>query len=230
MKKRLALCLAALLLACAPFALAAAPDAYLTAAQAYLPQDAALRETEWDDGCWELTFVSASENRVYEIEVEETTHIARKIAWEAIGLRGSERQTATEAQARAAVLALYPQARVDSVTIDIDDGLYEYEIAYAIDGYAGLAELEAGACAWLGNELTYTGAPLAGAGQPVGIERAAQLALERAGGGMVVEIERDDDDGRVVYEGEVLLDGMEYEFEIDAATGTFLQWESERTD
>ena len=35
------------------------------------------------------------------------------------------------------------------------------------------------------------------------------------------------DDGRWVYEGEVVYDTWEYEFEMDAATGAFLEWDIE---
>lgn len=35
------------------------------------------------------------------------------------------------------------------------------------------------------------------------------------------------DDGRTVYEGEVIADDRKYEFEIDASTGTFLEWSEE---
>ena len=31
----------------------------------------------------------------------------------------------------------------------------------------------------------------------------------------------------MVYEGELIYNGTEYEFKIDAATGTVLEWESE---
>ena len=35
------------------------------------------------------------------------------------------------------------------------------------------------------------------------------------------------DDGRLIYEGKIIYNDREYEFEIDAATGAVLDWESE---
>ena len=35
------------------------------------------------------------------------------------------------------------------------------------------------------------------------------------------------DDGRKIFEGKIVYDGMEYEFEIDAADGTILEWDAE---
>ena len=41
----------------------------------------------------------------------------------------------------------------------------------------------------------------------------------------VVSFSRDFDDGRWTYEGEVIYNGLEYDFEIDAQTGNILEWE-----
>ena len=67
-----------------------------------------------------------------------------------------------------------------------------------------------------------------GAG-PVSQEEATQLVLERVPGATEsdVRIRLDQDDGREVYEGEVYYDRTEYEFEIDASTGSFLEWSAD---
>lgn len=41
------------------------------------------------------------------------------------------------------------------------------------------------------------------------------------------EFETDYDDGRTEYEGKIVYDGMEYEFEIDGYSGAIRNWESE---
>ena len=43
-------------------------------------------------------------------------------------------------------------------------------------------------------------------------------------------IKTDIEDGRVVYEGKIIYDGTEYEFEIDANSGEMLSWETERAE
>ena len=48
--------------------------------------------------------------------------------------------------------------------------------------------------------------------------------------GDIREFGRDSDDGRDVFEGKLVYDGMEYEFKIDAGTGEFLEWEQEPWD
>ena len=42
-----------------------------------------------------------------------------------------------------------------------------------------------------------------------------------------IRIKTDREDGRDVYEGDILFGGREYDFEIDAETGAFLEWEEE---
>ena len=49
-------------------------------------------------------------------------------------------------------------------------------------------------------------------------------------GGRVTKVEYDMEDGRIVYEVDILLGGVEHEFEIDALTGDILKWEQERED
>ena len=45
-----------------------------------------------------------------------------------------------------------------------------------------------------------------------------------------IEIELDKDDGKIIYEGEFYYKEKEYEFEINAKTGTFLEWSIENKD
>ena len=42
-----------------------------------------------------------------------------------------------------------------------------------------------------------------------------------------IRIRPDRDHGRLTYEGKILYKGVEYEFEIDAATGEFTDWSEE---
>lgn len=64
-------------------------------------------------------------------------------------------------------------------------------------------------------------------------EKAKELALAQVPGATVTDIwefETDYDDGRTEYEGKIIYNGMEYEFEIDAYSGAFRSWETEPVD
>lgn len=62
----------------------------------------------------------------------------------------------------------------------------------------------------------------------IGSQRAGEIALRKAGGGTLAKIEFDEDDGRKIYEGKIIRDGTQYEFEIDARTGSILEWEQKQ--
>ena len=64
----------------------------------------------------------------------------------------------------------------------------------------------------------------------VSVEQARELALARVPGASESDIiiELDYDDGRYKYEGDIIYNNRQYDFEIDANTGNFLEWEEER--
>lgn len=67
-------------------------------------------------------------------------------------------------------------------------------------------------------------------GVAVSQDEAVQIALDRVSGATAqdVRIELDRDDGRYKYEGEIIYNNIEYDFEIDANSGTILEWSEER--
>ena len=67
---------------------------------------------------------------------------------------------------------------------------------------------------------------------PITLEEAVQLVLDRVPGASSedVRIQLEEEDGRQVYEGEVICNRAEHEFEIDAATGDFIQWSVDYQD
>lgn len=64
----------------------------------------------------------------------------------------------------------------------------------------------------------------------ISLEEASALALEQVPGATAqdLKIELDYDDAYYKYEGDIIYDQKEYEFEIDANTGEFLEWKEER--
>ncbi len=61
------------------------------------------------------------------------------------------------------------------------------------------------------------------------LESAKQIALSKVPGASSdhIRIKEDYDDGRLTYEGKIIFNQMEYEFEIDAATGNITDWDAE---
>lgn len=118
------------------------------------------------------------------------------------------------------------------VRLDVDDGVYEYEVEF----YAGNLEYDYDIDAATGkivsmdrdieNDFQITEGS---SGQIISEEEAKQTALAKVPQATEqdVRIHLDQDDGRRIYEGSIYAGGVEYEFEIDAASGVILEWEED---
>ena len=113
---------------------------------------------------------------------------------------------------------------------DRDHGRNLYEVEF----YAGTTEYDYEIDRDTGDIVSYDSdiegwAVSSQSGTPVTLDQARQLVVDRISGiaSGDVQIHEDWDDGRQIYEGEAWYNGVEYEFEIDASTGAFLQWSSE---
>ena len=124
-----------------------------------------------------------------------------------------------------------PGAKVsDIVEVDLDreDGVLVYEIEILYNNTEYDCEIDAATGEFL--KFSSEAVPAAGATR-ITREQALAIALAQVPGAKdthVRELQLDEDDGRWIYEVEIRYNGMEYEGEIDAATGTILEWESER--
>lgn len=64
----------------------------------------------------------------------------------------------------------------------------------------------------------------------IGEKKAKQIALERVPGAKesdIIKLHLDLDDGRQEYEGEIIYNNKEYDFEIDAVSGEVYSWDEE---
>ena len=142
---------------------------------------------------------------------------------------------------------------VDSVTAEVDPELdespahYEVELQtawgefeYLVDAYTGKVlsgQKDLLAAVSASNETTQPSgqkpAP-SGTVQDIGYTKAKSIALNHAGvsenQAYDMDIELDDEDGKLVYEIEFKSGNMEYDYEINAATGAILKHESELDD
>ena len=137
---------------------------------------------------------------------------------------------------------------LDSVTAEVDSELdespahYEVELhtawgefEYLVDAYTGKVfsgQKDLLAAVSTPNATTKPTAPSDGA--DIGHAKAKSIALNHAGvsesKAYDMEIELDDEDGTLVYEVEFKFGGMEYSYEINAATGAILKHEAELDD
>ncbi|MDO5089409.1 MAG: PepSY domain-containing protein [Leptotrichiaceae bacterium] len=65
----------------------------------------------------------------------------------------------------------------------------------------------------------------------IGEEKAKEIALSKIPGANknhIVKLHLDRENGKIVYEGKIIYNYAEYEFDIDAVTGEILDWEVDR--
>ena len=137
---------------------------------------------------------------------------------------------------------------LDSVTAEVDSELDESPAHYEVELHTAWGEFEYLVDAYTGNVLSgqkdlLATAPVGDAtakpsapsgGADVGHAKAKSIALNHAGlsenEAYDMEIELDDEDGTLVYEVEFKSGGMEYSYEINAASGAILKHEAELDD
>lgn len=120
------------------------------------------------------------------------------------------------------------EATVTKCQQDYDDGVQVYEVELVNGSTKYSVELDAsnGAVREQSQEQITTGAAPSGS---ISAEEAVAAAEQAAGisGSTVVKNEFDYDDGKGVYEIELVQNNVQYEFEIDAATGAVLEQSQE---
>ena len=201
MKKLLILLLAALFLAV---------PALAEELGALLPSGAAIEKI--DETAFRITTESGE---VMLLELDEAGAPVSLVTETPANLPAAE--TSREA-AEAAVLAEYPGARILFADKPESGGM---SIAFLTENWSGTAVVHGDSIVSRslnsgifvdGEYLTYDGA------------RAALLLLRP--GALIDELELDEDDGLLLYEGEAYTGSSEYEFELSARTGRLLEWEA----
>lgn len=132
--------------------------------------------------------------------------------------------------------AKVPEADITGITVrlEMDDHVQNYEVKfytanqeydYDIDAKNGTirkkdSDINDHAAGTDKNEL---------GGEVISEQDAKALALAKVPKATETDLQiyQEMDDGREVYKGTIVFNGMKYEFEMDAASGTFTEWEEE---
>lgn len=216
MKKML--CLVALLCLTAFPALAQQSSDALV--QAYVPANAQLLSQEMDDGLMEYDYWLADSQEFLEILADPTAGQVVRVSYELRNDEGGVSVDLSAADAQAQVLALYPNASIAYTRVDTDDRRYHYEIVFTTAEYIGVAEVNAATGAVMQREIYYTAALAA---DELTFQAAQEKVLEKWPDSASIFLAPELDDGRMVYEGEVLVNdgGTRITFELDARSQTY---------
>ena len=199
---------------------------------------------DYDDGVavYDVEFYAGTTE--YDYEIDAATGKIRSKDSDAEGYTKPATSTGTsttsvdEAKAKEIALADAGVTASDvtfrTVKTDYDDGIQTYEIGFCVTGTGALYEYEISA---------QTGRILSrdydqnsrnnGNGNGNGTMKSEAdcraIALGKVPGATAehIRMRLERDDGCYLYEGSIVYDGMEYEFEIDAYSGAILEWDAE---
>ena len=122
-------------------------------------------------------------------------------------------------------------ATITKSKLDYEDGRQVYDIEW----YAGGAKYDYEIAADTGEIISfaYEEKTMGADSRSVTVSEAdaKKTALDRVSGATDKDLYKwklDYDDGRPEYEGKIIYGGMEYEFTIDAATGSVMEWDAEK--
>ncbi|MCC8356344.1 MAG: PepSY domain-containing protein [Oscillospiraceae bacterium] len=146
----------------------------------------------------------------------------------------------TESEARSIALSSAgvseSAATFTKTKLDTDDGRKVYDVEfYTTDAeYEYEIDASTGVVLDYDYEVRYTASTSTSTSTTtITADEAKAIALAQVPGATtsnIREFETDYDDGRLQYEGKIIYNGMEYEFEIDGYSGAIRSWEAERAD
>lgn len=121
-------------------------------------------------------------------------------------------------------------ATITKSKLDYDDGRQVYELEWYANGAKYDYEIDAATGKIVNSG--YEAKTVVGTGNSATVSEATakQTALVRVSGATdkdIYEWKLDYDDGRPEYEGKIIYGGTEYEFTIDATSGTVTEWDAE---
>ena len=200
-------------------------------------------EREYDDGrlTYDVDFYAGNKEYDYEILASNGTILSYDADIEGYRIPSSTSTSSTDIGAEKAKEIALQHAGVSASNAVFVKAEREYDdgrLTYDVDFYAGNKEYDYEILASNGTILSYD-ADIEGYRIPsstsssssgyIGVERAKEIALQHAGlsssGVNFDKAEFDHDDGRAEYEIEFHHNFREYEYTIDAASGTILEAE-----
>ena len=194
---------------------------------------------DYDDGLrvYDVEFSSGNKEYDYEINAATGDIISndQDIEWYAAG-GDSAPQSSTDIgteKAKSIALGHAGVAAADTAFIyarlDYDDGLRVYDVEFFSGNKEYDYKIDAASGTVLGSDFDIEWYTIPTTqGDYIGETKVKQIVEQAAGAtGVFTELKLETDDGRVLYEGEMRSGRTEYEFEIDAVTGTIVDWDAD---
>ncbi len=120
------------------------------------------------------------------------------------------------------------------IKLETDDGIQEYEVDFYADGKEYDYDIDAATGEIRTKDMDVDDdfkwkTSSSSSDASISEAEARKIALKKVSGASEndVRLHLDNDDGKKVYEGSIIYNEREYDFEIDADSGAILEWEEE---
>lgn len=189
-----------------------------TAYERWIPEDAAIVSQIDAGGLKIITYDIPATGEQMTLTADSSTGEIRMLYGMCSDISG---ETPMDTSAAKALLAeSYPDALVISSSEETVDTGRVRKLNMFSESFYGYILLDAEKICC--RDLTFTSCMQNGRINMQGVVSIMKLLRPEA---VLSGIELDEDDGLLLYEGDAYVDGVEYEFELDAYTGQLLQWD-----
>ena len=187
-------------------------------------------DTENGEQVYEIELVKGSKK--YDITYRASDGKMTESGWEKTTVSPSRnRAVISEKKCRQLALDRVKNAAITAISQKTDDGIDIYKVKMTAGNKRYTLEYHARTGAL--TEYKWKLVKTAGSNsqkKDISLEQAKQIALKEVPGAVVYKAEYDIDDGAAVYEIELVSGNYEYEFKIDAGTGTILERDKDLID
>lgn len=200
-------------------------------AQKYVPSTARFVTSEEENNKFEVMFHDDENAEGFEVEINKETKQVKKVESQLDNDLGSETVELTEADVEQIIKEKFDGVTSVRVTLNQDNGLYEYEADFTANDFYGNADVHPvsgaildstvkfGTAVTIPMDNTNNSQDTASSGDLLTTKEVEELVLKEAGGGFVKDLDLDRENGKYYYEVEVIKDNIEYDYYVDAQTG-----------
>lgn len=196
-------------------------------AKGYVPKTAAFVTSEEEQNKYEVMFRDEGKGESFEVEVSKNTKKVKKVESQLDNDMGSEKVELKEADIDKIIKEKFTGVTSVSVTLKKDNGLYEYQADFKSNDFYGDAEVHPVSGAILESTIKYGTAVTIPTddkdsnqtGEFLSYAEVEKAVMKAAGGGFIKDIDLEKKKGNYYYEVELVKDGKEYDYIVDAKTG-----------
>lgn len=201
-------------------------------AKKYVPASAEFVTSEEEDNKFEVMFRDKAAAEGFEVEVNKENKQVKKVESQLDNDLGSEKVDLKEDDVKKIIRKEFEGVNSVNVTLNKDNGLYEYEAVFKADDFYGNADVHPVSGEILDSTVKFGTAvtiPMndkdnsGGSDNLLTSKEVEKLVLEKSGGGFVKDMDLDKENGTYFYEVEVIKDNIEYDYYVNAVTGEIVK-------